>query len=392
MSILKFGSGVFDTIFDTNQDVVTNLKFKIIPHTYVGINGKSQLFLFVSTKGNRIRLPLKIYVTPKSWNKKRQISSDYDTNLLLGQIMTRANNILIRFRLSETTLTLSRFKEEFTTNISYVSFYVFWRNYLENEKALLAPNTYRNQKSTLRALESHRKELYFSDITDEWLQDFIKFQTLKHRKKTTIATYLKDIKKYVKAAMKKGIKIPLDLDVIKVRRYPTSRVHLTALELNNLDAYFHSEYFPKYYLLPLGLFLFSCYTSARLGDCLQIDKDSFSEGIFTYQAGKTKKPGRLRLNNKAKKILKRIEPYLTSKPTEQHINRCLKEICKARNISKRVTFHVARHTFATLFLKVGGRIENLQEILQHANIKDTMIYVHIVRADLDEDIMLLDKL
>lgn len=54
-------------------------------------------------------------------------------------------------------------------------------------------------------------------------------------------------------------------------------------------------------------------------------------------------------------------------------------------ISKTVSFHVARHTFATQFLIEGGKLETLRDLLGHSKIETTMRYVHIVdRAKRDQ--------
>jgi site-specific recombinase XerD len=65
---------------------------------------------------------------------------------------------------------------------------------------------------------------------------------------------------------------------------------------------------------------------------------------------------------------------------------------KFLGINKKISFHVARHTFATLFLKMGGKIQNLQQLLGHSSISTTMIYSHIILADANEEVFLLDKI
>lgn len=77
---------------------------------------------------------------------------------------------------------------------------------------------------------------------------------------------------------------------------------------------------------------------------------------------------------------------------DQKINAHLKEIAKICGIKKVVTFHVARHSFATNFLRLGGTIEKLQELLGHSSITETRIYVHIVQEELDREIMIMDNL
>ncbi|MNY74644.1 Tyrosine recombinase XerD [compost metagenome] len=61
-------------------------------------------------------------------------------------------------------------------------------------------------------------------------------------------------------------------------------------------------------------------------------------------------------------------------------------------IQKKVTFHVARHTFATSFLRAGGQVEKLQLLLGHSDINQTMIYSHIVQADANAEVFLIDNL
>ena len=54
-------------------------------------------------------------------------------------------------------------------------------------------------------------------------------------------------------------------------------------------------------------------------------------------------------------------------------------------LKKRLTFHTARHTYATGFLNAGGKVEVLQRIMGHTDIKTTMVYVHISRERLKEE-------
>ncbi len=61
------------------------------------------------------------------------------------------------------------------------------------------------------------------------------------------------------------------------------------------------------------------------------------------------------------------------------INLYLKKAAKLTGLKKTLTFHTARHTFATGFLNAGGKVEVLQQILAHSDIKTTMVYIHISR-------------
>lgn len=63
----------------------------------------------------------------------------------------------------------------------------------------------------------------------------------------------------------------------------------------------------------------------------------------------------------------------------------MKEIAKLCNINKNITFHVARHTFATLCLTEGVPIESVSKMLGHTDIRTTQIYARIIDQKLSSD-------
>lgn len=58
-------------------------------------------------------------------------------------------------------------------------------------------------------------------------------------------------------------------------------------------------------------------------------------------------------------------------------NKHLKEICAAVGIEKKISFHSARHTFATCALELGINTEVLSKMLGHTELKTTLIYTHV---------------
>ena len=116
------------------------------------------------------------------------------------------------------------------------------------------------------------------------------------------------------------------------------------------------------------------------------------DNYVSFVAKKTKLDQSIAMNKKAREIINH-EPLLFEKKfADQHINDELKKIMTLLKIHKNVTFHVARHTFATSFLRAGGKVEKLQRLLGHTDIKQTMIYAHIVQSDANSEIFLLDNL
>lgn len=73
------------------------------------------------------------------------------------------------------------------------------------------------------------------------------------------------------------------------------------------------------------------------------------------------------------------------------VNRTLKDIVTAAGISKRVTFHTSRHTFATLLLADGVAITTIQKLLGHTSVKTTQIYSEVLDDTLTNDLKMVLK-
>src|SRR5205085_968020 len=78
--------------------------------------------------------------------------------------------------------------------------------------------------------------------------------------------------------------------------------------------------------------------------------------------------------------------------SNQKVNSYLKEIADLCGITKKVTFHIARHTFATtVTLSNGVPIETVSKILGHTKITTTQIYAKVVERKLKDDMNALKK-
>lgn len=75
--------------------------------------------------------------------------------------------------------------------------------------------------------------------------------------------------------------------------------------------------------------------------------------------------------------------------SDQVTNRTLKEIAANAGIRKNLTTHVARHTFATQFLRKGGHVEVLQKLMGHEKIATTLEYTHVDDDRLREEMKFL---
>jgi site-specific recombinase XerD len=154
------------------------------------------------------------------------------------------------------------------------------------------------------------------------------------------------------------------------------------------------------------MFVFSCYTGLAYVDLMNLSEDTHMIiGIDHRQWIKTTRqksdePVNVPLLPEAKVILNRYRDNIRSlangtvfpKISNQKVNAYLKEIAKDLGIKKTLTFHVARHTFATtVTLSNGVPIETVSKMLGHTKIATTQIYARVLEKKISEDMDVLRK-
>jgi site-specific recombinase XerD len=151
------------------------------------------------------------------------------------------------------------------------------------------------------------------------------------------------------------------------------------------------------------MFVFSCYTGLAYIDAVNLPVSSIRNGIdgqlWIYtKREKTNTPVKIPVLPKAFEIIEgyknnpRSVYYGTIFPliSNQKLNSYLKEIADICEIDKNLTFHLARHTFATsVTLRNGVPIETVSKLLGHKSISTTQIYAKVVENKVGEDMALL---
>lgn len=147
------------------------------------------------------------------------------------------------------------------------------------------------------------------------------------------------------------------------------------------------------------LFIFACYTGLSYVDVQELKADHLVKGIdgndwlYTKRT-KTDEPLKIPLLPKALDIINkyRNEKNLVEQGrllpiyTNQMMNRTLKDIAEACGIRKKMTFHTARHTFATaITLSNGVPIETVSKLLGHTKLSTTQIYARVLEKKVGED-------
>lgn len=140
-------------------------------------------------------------------------------------------------------------------------------------------------------------------------------------------------------------------------------------------------------------FLFSCYCALRISDVMgltwgNIHKDGDQWRVFTVME-KTKEPIYLPLSKQAVKWLPergdaKDEDKVFDLPSISRICIILDNWAKAAGISKHITFHVSRHTFATMMLTLDVDLYTTSKLLGHKNVATTQIYAKIIDQKKDE--------
>ena len=387
---------IFDTRIDTNK-IYVPMKTNFVLRNYKNANKLSPVYLHITSGNMRERINLDVSVNASYWNKETQrlkpVHSNYtDFNLILDNIEAKVTNIKTVYRLSEAFLSPSILKKELFDGLPRVNFCAYFDHALKEQEHLLKKGTYRRHASVLNKLRTYQDEIIFTELTPQWFFKYRKYLSSLGNKSTTINSNFASIKKFLTIAEKQGIKIPCDIDDIKVGSTQGNRTSLNPAELKRIHKFYCSEFILEKHKLVLGYFLFSCLTGLRFSDIMQLKRPDNESDYISFSTKKTSKDQMISLNVKAKEIINACPNLFLTTYTNEFVNRELKKILKNLGYTKKVSFHVARHTFATSFLRMGGRVEKLQILLGHSNIKETMIYVHIVAAEANESIYLLDNL
>ena len=369
----------------------------VMKSDYKRDDGTCELYLQVFLNKERKRFPCNISVTENDFDKvkqriKKSNQLHHDYNLIIEKMLADINKIEVSYRLSNQVLTMDKLEKEYNNPSSRIDFIKFWENEMEQQKLVLKKGTYRQQYSSLTKLKAYKSHLYFHEITNDFLIKIVgHFKSTLQNDQSTISTFLKNFKKYLNIANKKGIITPLQTSEIKIKSFSGNRTFLNKEELQNLTAYYNDAYCLSSHKYILAKFLFSCFTGLRFYDVNNLTEDNFVGDVLVFTAEKTKKMQRITLNRSAM-FFANPKYLLNENFTNEYVNRELKEICKFRGINKRVSFHVSRHTFATNFLVSGGRVEHLQKLLGHSNIRETMIYVHIVESITNMQVLKMDEI
>ncbi len=364
-------------------------------------DGTAALFHQVLIDAKKTTVPLELYwpadkfdpATSTILPRKRADTVYEDYCLTINRQAHQINEVFIWARLANVTLTIESFHRELANQSSRHDFIQFWeRTVEENElKGLISAPTAVSHRSSLMTLRTYRPELPFNQLDLEFLNDY---KTYMYRQlgSNTVWKKLKEMRTYVNLARSKGYIFDYPFEGFKMPVLTNRLEYLNEREFGILRDHYHSPELDKDHVLTLRAFLFACYTGLRISDLMVVSWRELRSGTLTFTPQKRTREimptVSIPLHAAALALIPTKKGVLMPTVVEQSMNRTIKVICGRLGLSQATSFHWARHTFATRFLRHGGGIEVLQQLLGHKKIETTMIYVHVdeerKRADINK--------
>lgn len=388
--------GFIDTRIDTiNIFVPMTINFR--KRNYINKDGLSPIYLHVSSGNRRERISLEVYVNPKNWDRKKSRLKGTDEasaeiNLVLDVIWSKVTNIKKQYALTLKPLTIDQFLYEFQNDMPTTDFNQFFKTMLEDRKSTISKSTYEKEMAIYRKLLDFKTVIMFYEINEAFFLKFRNYLGDLGNARTTRNGNIKIIKKYLRMAIKHGAQIPVGLDEITAGSTKGEKSYLSADEVQTLFEYYSGKFCPQNHKICLGYFLFSCFTGLRISDVLNQKRKDLLKGSFHFTHVKTGKNQFVKLNKKATEIIKACEELFVDKYSSSHIRNTVKDICAFLQITKRVDYHMSRHTFGTNYMLLGGNLVKLQMLMNHSDIRETRDYAHLAELERNAEADLMDKL
>ncbi len=387
------------------------------PKNYVA--GNMPIYIRITVEGNSKEMTTSRKCDPKLWGHKSEKAigkGEYikELNQHLATLKVKVFEARISLIESNKSVTTDSIKNILTGKIekSKMILEVF-KNHNDRLAELVnleyAPLTIKRYNTSLRHTRSfiewkyHKTDLEINKLDYEFIADYeFWFKSVRKCNHNTTMKYIRNFRKIINECLKLGW-LPHDpfarfkMSIHEVKITPLSKNELTAIS----DKKFEIERLEQV----KDIFLFCCYTGLAYADIQKLKRTDISLGIdgqrwiFTSRQ-KTQTPTRVPLLPFAQTIMgkynddikcindNRLLPVLSN----QKMNAYLKEIADVCGIRKRLTFHIARHTFATtITLSNGVPIETVSRMLGHKNLRTTQHYAKILDMKVSDDMMLLKK-
>lgn len=399
-----------------NQNTFTIIFY--IRKNDVNKHGECGIMCRMTIKGVKTSISTKRTVVPEQWD---QVSSRVlgrtakaqETNKVLGDMqmtLTRHYYDIVRehgYATSE--MVMNAYNGVMAKEESLIPIY---EEFLEETKGLVgiqkSQKTYEKYERCFRRLKEFMKAKYnrtdipLRELKPIFLVDFEVFLATKKGCSTnTIYKFLQLLRMPILKAQRMGINFPDPYLGYKMKKESVDRGYLTEDEVIAIAT--HPISVERLDQIR-DIFIFACYTGLAYADMANLKQENIQKmfdgkmWIVTHRQ-KTKTNVNVPLLPMAQKILEKYQRESIDKDvcilpmiSNQKTNAYLKEIAAICGIEKNLTFHLARHTFATtMTLGEGVPIESVSKMLGHTNISTTQIYARITNDKISKDMDALSR-
>ena len=352
-----------------------------------------------------------IAITASQWDKdkeriKGRTTDTLSTNLQLDNIASGLQAIFRKIEMSD-DLSLERIKSEFLGKKDEIDtlMQLFEKHNTDISKqvgisvskaTLQKYNVCKRHFSDFLDKQYKRNDLKLTELTYLVIREFdLYLRTVVGQNSNTTTKTMKTLKTITLLGQKMGVLLHDPFINHRFHLEPVNRGFLTDEEILLIA---NKEIVIPRLELVRDIFIFSCFTGLAYIDVSNLTPDHIitlgdKQWIMT-QRQKTSVETNILLLDIPKAIIDKYcdnsaypkrENKLFPILSNQKMNAYLKEIADLCGIKKNLTFHLARHTFATMSLSKGVPMESVSKMLGHTNIKTTQIYARITNKKIEHD-------
>ncbi|MCW3094039.1 MAG: recombinase [Ferruginibacter sp.] len=379
------------------------------PKDYV--SGPVKLYLRITIDGKRSETATALNINPDKWESGKMKGNKEDAkafNTYLDTLKTQIYDCHKNLLQSGGGINADSLRNAFTGRGERPQFLIeIFKAHNANIEKLIgkdyAKPTLTKYITTLNHLANFLNWKYKASDIDlgslkyEFLSDFeFYLKTQKNIDHNTTAKYIKNTKKVVNDCLAKGWLKTNPFGNFKITTKVVDRCFLSEEELDILT---NKEFKIQRISQVRDIFVFSCYTGLSFIDVANLTPNHIATGmdwekwIFTSRQ-KTDTPSHIPLLAPALDIIEKYKDHpaavnkgrLLPMLSNQKMNAYLKEIADLCGINKYLTFHVARHNFATtVTLTNGVPIESVSKMLGHKKLQTTQHYAKILDKKVSND-------
>lgn len=368
------------------------------------------VYLFYRQFGKLRMISLEKSIPIKSWSGvapeyvlRRGKNAHPNAVLLNGYLNGKyaaAERIILEAEIQQRLICFDEFKFRFL-NGKNVPFVKMHREFVKFKKTKekVSEATLKTYETRLRKVQEYESGLTAMRINKDFLDDYALYLTdgIENAQVTTYKA-VRHVCSVIGFAKKKGL-IPFDAvadyEISKGKAADTT--YLTEKEVKILRSAYERFFFSNPLQITLQKFLCACYSGMDFG-CIhsfnyrhlvenELQEDNNIELLIRRKRAKNGQPYTVpvvpELHAMLRKQVSRRQHKkgkIFSPVANQTVNDHLKIIAARCGISKNLTFHVGRHTFATMFLNRGVREEVVQSMLGHTNSAQTQHYAKMLPA------------